>query len=96
MVLANPTHVLSYGYHLSSGAGSKPSLHFFWPPLTFLALFSRGGVGWARTIYLYVYAVYIRYFKQGNHHTYSHIRCVYTVLANPKEKYYSVRYQSWS
>jgi len=27
--------------------------------------------------------VYIRYFWQGNHHTYGHIRCVYTVLANP-------------
>ena len=23
------------------------------------------------------------YFWQGNHHTYGHIRCVYTVLANP-------------
>jgi hypothetical protein len=40
-------------------------------------------IGWARTIYLYVYTVYIRYFKQGNHHTYGHTRCVYTVLANP-------------
>jgi hypothetical protein len=28
--------------------------------------------------------VYIRYFWQGNHHTYGHIRCVYTVLANPE------------
>jgi hypothetical protein len=34
-------------------------------------------------MYLYVYTVYIRYFKQGNHHTYGHIRCVCTVLANP-------------
>ena len=40
-------------------------------------------LGWARTIYLYLYTVYIRYFKQGNHHTYGHIRHVYTVLANP-------------
>ena len=32
----------------------------------------------------YVYTVYIRYFNLGNHHTYGHIRCVYTVLANPK------------
>jgi len=29
------------------------------------------------------YTVYIRYFWQGNHHTYGRIRCVYTVLANP-------------
>jgi hypothetical protein len=39
-------------------------------------------LGWARTIYLYVYTVYIRCLKQGNHHTYGHIRCVYRVLAN--------------
>jgi hypothetical protein len=26
--------------------------------------------------------VYIRYFWQGNHQTYGHIRCIYTVLAN--------------
>ena len=25
----------------------------------------------------------LRYFWQGNHHTYGHIRCEYTVLANP-------------
>ena len=28
--------------------------------------------------------MYTRYFWQGNHHTYGHIRCVYMVLANPK------------
>ena len=27
--------------------------------------------------------MYIRYFWQGIHHTYGHIRCRYTVLANP-------------
>ena len=27
--------------------------------------------------------MYIWYFWQGNHHTYGHIRCVCTVLANP-------------
>ena len=31
-----------------------------------------------------VYTVYIRYIWQGNHHTYGHIRCVYTVLASPR------------
>jgi len=40
-------------------------------------------LGWTRTVTLYVYTVYKRYFKQGNHHAYGHIRCVYTVLANP-------------
>jgi len=29
------------------------------------------------------YTVYIRYFWQGNHQIYGHIRCIYTVLANP-------------
>jgi hypothetical protein len=33
-------------------------------------------VGLARTIYM-------RYFWQGNHRIYGHIRCIYTVLANP-------------
>jgi len=28
----------------------------------------------------------MRRFWQGNHHTYIHIRCVYTVLANPTYK----------
>jgi hypothetical protein len=32
---------------------------------------------------LHIYAVYKRCFWQGNHHTYGHIRCIYTVLANP-------------
>ena len=27
--------------------------------------------------------MYIRYFWQGNHRIYGHIRCIYTVLANP-------------
>ena len=40
-------------------------------------------VGLARTIHLQVFTVYIRYFRQGNRHTYGHIRCVYTVPANP-------------
>jgi hypothetical protein len=39
------------------------------------------------TIHTVIYIVYIRciygIFWQGNHHTYGHIRCVYTVLANP-------------
>jgi hypothetical protein len=39
-------------------------------------------VGLARTIYN-IYTVYIRYFLQGNHKIYGHIRCIYTVLANP-------------
>jgi hypothetical protein len=39
-------------------------------------------IGWARTIYLYVLYVYIRYSWQGNHHTYGHTVCIY-VLANP-------------
>jgi len=33
-------------------------------------------LGLARTIY-------IRYFWQGNHQIYGHIRCIFTVLANP-------------
>jgi hypothetical protein len=31
----------------------------------------------------HIYTVYIRYFLQGNHQIYGHIRCIYTVLANP-------------
>jgi hypothetical protein len=32
----------------------------------------------------HIYTVYIRYFWQGNHQIYGHIRCIYTVLANPE------------
>jgi len=31
----------------------------------------------------HIYTVCIRYFWQGNHHIYGHIRCIYTVLASP-------------
>ena len=31
----------------------------------------------------HIYTVYIRSFWQGNHQVYGHIRCIYTVLANP-------------
>jgi len=34
----------------------------------------------------YIYTVCIRYFWQGNHQIYGHIRCIYTVLANPTHK----------
>jgi hypothetical protein len=37
----------------------------------------------ATTIHAYVFTMYIWYFWQGNCHTYGHIRCTYTVLANP-------------
>jgi len=39
-------------------------------------------IGLARTICLYT--VHIRYYWQGNHQIYGHIRCIYTVLANPR------------
>jgi hypothetical protein len=31
----------------------------------------------------HIYTVYPRYFWQGDHQIYGHIRSVYTVLANP-------------
>jgi hypothetical protein len=31
----------------------------------------------------HIYTMYVRYFWQGNHRIYGHIRCIYTVLANP-------------
>jgi len=37
-------------------------------------------VGLARTIYIRVCTVFL---AQGNHQMYGHIRCIYTVLANP-------------
>jgi hypothetical protein len=37
----------------------------------------------ARTIY--TYTGYTRYFWQGNHQVYGHIRRIYTILANPKQ-----------
>ena len=35
-------------------------------------------------IYESLSRLYTRYFWQGNHQMYGHIRCIYTVLANPK------------
>jgi hypothetical protein len=34
----------------------------------------------------HTYTVYIRYFWQENHQIYGHIRCIYTVLANPNNR----------
>ena len=31
----------------------------------------------------HIYTIYIRYFWQGNHQIYGHIRCIYTDLVNP-------------
>jgi len=31
----------------------------------------------------HLYTVYIRYFWQGNHQLYGHIRCIHTVLSSP-------------
>ena len=31
----------------------------------------------------HIYTVYVRYFWQGNHQIYGHMRCIYTVLDNP-------------
>jgi len=42
-------------------------------------------------IYIYIYTVYIRCFWQGYHQIYDHIRCIYTVLANPR---YTVFWQA--
>jgi hypothetical protein len=39
----------------------------------------------------HIYTVYIRYFWQGNHQIYGHIRCIYTVLANPTYVYWGRR-----
>ena len=38
----------------------------------------------------HIYTVCIRYFWQGFHHIYGHIRCIYTVLANPTHAQYKV------
>ena len=35
--------------------------------------------------------MYIRYFWQGHHQIYGHIRFIYTVLANPKHVYTKAR-----
>jgi hypothetical protein len=40
-------------------------------------------LGLVRTIYIYIYMVYVRYFWQENHQIYGHIRCIYSILANP-------------
>ena len=34
----------------------------------------------------HIYTVCIRYFWQGTHHIYGHIRCIYTFLANPTKE----------
>jgi len=39
----------------------------------------------------HIYTVYIRYFWQGNHEIYGHIRCIYTVLANPIHTHTHIR-----
>jgi len=38
----------------------------------------------ARVAQSHLSTVHIRYFWQGNHQIYVHIRCIYMILANPK------------
>ena len=40
----------------------------------------------------HIYTVYIRYFWQGNHQIYGHIRCIYTILANPMHELWAFSY----
>jgi len=58
---------------------------------TLTHLFLGGALAKVDTIRIgqnHIYTVYIRYFWQGNHRIYGHIRCIYTVLANPR--HYSI------
>jgi hypothetical protein len=51
----------------------------------------------------HIYTVYVRYLWQGDYHIYGHIRCIYTVLANPTHIYgsplasliYAARHLNW-
>jgi hypothetical protein len=36
----------------------------------------------------HIYTVFIRYFRQGHHQIYDDIRCIYMVLANPRQTAY--------
>jgi len=60
---------------------AKPTRVPCWISSGSVASAARGRplLGLARTIY----TVHIRCFWQGDHHIYGHIRCIYTVLANP-------------
>jgi len=46
---------------------------------------SRQRWGMVRVGQNHIYTVYIRYFWQGNHQIFGHIRCIYMVLANPTQ-----------
>ena len=43
----------------------------------------------------HIYTVYLRRFWQGNHQIYCHIRCIYTVLANPTHTHYAL-HSNWA
>jgi hypothetical protein len=62
--------VASSGHHTQFTFQNHPCLGSRWPPLGIYTI--------------YIYSVYIRYFWQGNHQIYGHIRSIYTVLANLK------------
>jgi hypothetical protein len=40
----------------------------------------------------HIYTVYIRYFWQKHHQIHGHIRCIYTILANPKRLCFVLSY----
>ena len=52
-----------------------PLLMFFSCSLTILQIYRVGDN--------HIYLVYIRYFWQGNRQIYGHIRCIFTIQANP-------------
>jgi hypothetical protein len=73
-------HMLCQDFHLSHG-----NLHSFASSCSVsLCSFIHGKSNMLRVGQNHTYTVYIQYFWQGNRQIYGHIRCVYTVLANPK------------
>jgi len=92
MVLANSTELIVRVGQNRICALYIPINLWFWPTLfithnlielgLLLALWHESSVGQNHT-----YTVHIRYFWQGNHQIYGHIRCIYTVLAYPSQEH---------
>ena len=61
-------------------AGKSPNIRSY-------TVYIYGIFGREITICSVIYGVYIRYFWQGNHQTYGHIRCIFTVLLAEKSPY---------
>ena len=67
-----------YGVYTIFLAGEAPNIR------SKITVYIYDIIGRETTKYTVIHGVYIRYYCQGYHHTYGHIRCIFKILSAEK------------